>query len=354
MSIFSGAGGLDLGFARAGFNCTQAVDIDSNSVETHNNLLGHQSAVVGDVRRQHFPPRGSTELLLGGPPCQGFSVAGRMDPEDLRSRYVWDFLRVVDRLRPVGFVMENVKSLALNRRWAALRDDLIMESVRLGYSTQLLLLNAAHFGVPQARERMFLIGLRTTHAAIPLPTTMDRQPTAGEALTAMPSYGTPGNGTVCPARVTPAVTPVLRRSPFAGMLFNGSGRPVGLGRPAPTLPASMGGNRTPIIDQEELETGEENWVVGYHRHLISGGSPVKNVPSRLRRLTVEEAAALQGFPRHVHWAGEQSAQYRQIGNAVPPGLAFHVALAVRRALEGELVAPPPGWFEASQLVYHRA
>ena len=105
-----------------------------------------------------------------------------------------------------------------------------------------------------------------------------------------------------------------------------------LDRPAPTLPASMGGNKTPIVDQEQLEEGKDPWVVRYHEHLWNGGAPWKSVPPRLRRITVEEAAAIQSFPRGMTWAGPQSARYRQIGNAVPPELAFRVALSLRRGL----------------------
>jgi DNA (cytosine-5)-methyltransferase 1 len=116
------------------------------------------------------------------------------------------------------------------------------------------------------------------------------------------------------------------------MLFNGQGRPLNLDTPAPTLPATMGGNRTPIIDQHQLERGGDSWVIGYHAHLWAGGAPYVSVPTRLRRLTVEEAAAIQTFPDGMRWHGRLSQQFRQIGNAVPPELAYHVALAVRHAL----------------------
>jgi DNA (cytosine-5)-methyltransferase 1 len=94
----------------------------------------------------------------------------------------------------------------------------------------------------------------------------------------------------------------------------------------------MGGNATPIIDQEELEHGTEPWVVGYHRHLASGGAPLKEAPDRLRRLTVEECAVLQSFPVGFKFHGPRVAQYRQVGNAVPPRLAYAVAAALRPAL----------------------
>jgi len=354
VSLYSGAGGLDLGFQRAGFAITWANDIDPSAVETNNKLLGHHVAVAGDLRQQEIPGRGSAVVVVGGPPCQGFSVAGRMDPDDPRSRHVWDFFAVVDRIRPRAYVMENVTALALNKRWTVLRDGLIDQSVKLGYTTQLLLLNASHFGVPQARERMFLIGTKSTPLVVPLPTTVDDPPAVRSALESLPDYGQPGNDSICVAKVTPARKPVLRRSPFAGMLFNGQGRPLDLDRPAPTLPASMGGNRTPIVDQEQLKSGAEPWVVEYHAHLLGGGSPRKVAPPRLRRLTVEEAAAIQTFPNGTYWSGPQSAQYRQIGNAVPPDLAGHVARALARALDGESVGPPAGWMERCQIVYRAA
>jgi DNA (cytosine-5)-methyltransferase 1 len=135
-----------------------------------------------------------------------------------------------------------------------------------------------------------------------------------------------------------AKKPVLRLSPFAGMLFNGQGRPVDLNRPAPTLPATMGGNRTPIIDLDQLEHGATPWVVGYHKRLWAERKPpIPHLPpeARMRRLTVEEAAAIQTFPSDMDWCGPQSARFRQVGNAVPPVLAWHIATAVRAALEGQ-------------------
>jgi len=104
----------------------------------------------------------------------------------------------------------------------------------------------------------------------------------------------------------------------------------------------MGGNATPIIDQHELETGEESWVVGYHARLQRGGAPLRRVPKHLRRVTVEEAAQLQGFPLGTQFAGSAIARYRQIGNSVPPPLAYAVAMAVAEALgvvPGTLLQP---------------
>jgi DNA (cytosine-5)-methyltransferase 1 len=158
-------------------------------------------------------------------------------------------------------------------------------------------------------------------------------------MATLPAYGEPGNATKCVAQITPAKNPVMRKSPYAGMLFNGKGRPLNIDAPAPTLPASMGGNKTPIIDQQQLDEDADPWIVSYHRHLELGGHPHKSIPNRLRRLTLEEAAAIQTFPSGMHWSGRISEQFKQIGNAVPPELAYHVALAVRDALVTEATRP---------------
>jgi DNA (cytosine-5)-methyltransferase 1 len=312
-----------------------ANDVDPVALETYRRALPGHPAVVGDIGAvRDRPGLGDADVVVGGPPCQGFSVAGRMDPSDPRSRHVWTYLEVVEEVRPRAFVMENVKALAVNRRWTSLLDRLLERASDLGFDARLYVLNAADFGVPQARERMFLIGVRRGEGAhvAPYADTASCQPTLRSALEALPAHGTPGNHTICPAKITIARSPVLRRSPWAGMLFNGAGRPMDLSRPAPTLPASMGGNKTPIIDQQQLETDLEPWVVGYHAHLWGGGKPWRRVPPRLRRITVEEAAAIQTFPPGMAWAGPQSARYRQIGNAVPPELAYRVARALRSSL----------------------
>jgi DNA (cytosine-5)-methyltransferase 1 len=332
MSLYSGAGGLDLGFQQAGFELLWANDFDPAAVKTYRHNIG-EHAVDGDVLKVEVPDA-QPDVLIGGPPCQGFSVIGRMRQDDARSRHVFHFLDVVEDLEPQAFVMENVKALGAGPRWAPLREQLLERAGEMGYATRLVVLNAADYGVPQARERMFLMGSRVGEApGTPTPTTRDRPVTVREALALLPAFGSPGNDSSTRARVVPAPVPVMRPTAHTGsLLFNGSGRPLHLDRPAKTIPASMGGNATPIIDQEELDNGAEPWVVEYHRHLQRGGKPATSAPDRLRRITVEEAAVLQGFPVGFDFCGRRVAQYRQVGNAVPPPLARAVAGSVLAAL----------------------
>lgn len=206
ISLYSGAGGLDLGFIEAGFEIVWANDNDPFAVRTYNaNIAAH--AVCDDVLRVLLPEC-APDVVIGGPPCQGFSVIGRMRSDDPRSEHVFHFLEVVGQLRPRAFVMENVKALGANPRWEPLRAELRGRAEDLGYTTELMVLNAAHYGVPQARERMFFVGLADGPAPHPpSPTTRDDPPTVREALAKLPRFGAPGNDTTTGARVIPTREP---------------------------------------------------------------------------------------------------------------------------------------------------
>lgn len=146
--------------------------------------------------------------------------------------------------------------------------------------------------------------------------------------------GQPGNSRTCSAKITHASNPIMRKSPYAGMLFNGAGRPLPANGIAPTLPASMGGNKTPIVDEAEIFEGKSSYVEAYHRSLTAAQPPRRgDAPPRLRRLTIDECLAIQTFPSGYILKGSKSAMYRQIGNAVPCQLAQAVATAVRTAIE---------------------
>lgn len=334
-SLFCGAGGLDLGFIDAGFEIVYAADWDKDSCKTYRKNIGNY-VVQKDISGLQAMEIPECDVVIGGPPCQGFSVAGRMDPNDPRSKMVWHFVRIVSEIQPKAFVMENVKSLAALSRWKNVREALHLELGQIGYHVRMFILNAADYGVPQSRERMFFVG---TGERLPYVLKIDRElnkkVTTREVLSILPKPGEHPNLGVCRAKVTPAKKPVLRKSPFAGMLFNGQGRPIDLDSTANTLPATMGGNRTPIVDELELRDGKPSWVKQYHKHLTKGEPPAKKTPSRLRRITSTEAALLQAFPLGFKFSGSQCSTYRQIGNAVPPPLGKAVALALIKSLSGK-------------------
>jgi len=171
--------------------------------------------------------------------------------------------------------------------------------------------------------------------AIKFPKKSRRVVTTREVLAGFDEPGTGNNMGVCEARITTAKCPVLRASPYAGMLFNGMGRPIDLSRPCQTLPASMGGNKTPIIDTRLVkDQNAPDWLKELHAKAVSGKeiSGVK-VPSFMRRITVSEAAALQGFPKDFEFIGSRCDKYRQIGNSVPPPLAEAIAVEVVKSMQ---------------------
>ncbi len=325
---------MDLGFAQAGFKIVWANDIDRDACATYRRNLGDH-VYLGSVNDVWLDALPKADVVIGGPPCQGFSVAGKMDPEDPRSQMVWKFTAVVDSVRPRMFVLENVKALGTLSKWASLLSALRVRFDEIGYSTEVRVLNSADFGVPQVRERVVLVGSCDRGAIISFPeaTHSGSWVSAASVLRDLPEPGAPGNEGACTAKIALAPNPVMRRSPFAGMLFNGQGRPIDLDRPAPTIHASSGGNKTPVLDTRQLRGGERPWIEQYHRMLMDGGEPGRGIaPITLRRLTVRESARLQSFPDHFQFEGRQSSQFRQIGNAVPPLLARRIAEAVAHSL----------------------
>lgn len=341
ISLFSGAGGMDVGFKDAGFQIIAANEMDKHACDTFR--TNHSDTVLyeGDIDeiKDELKKFMGIDVVFGGPPCQGFSVAGKMDPADPRSKLIFSFCSVVEEVQPKAFVMENVKSLGSLAKFEDVRTLLISRFQKAGYTVNIHILNAKEFGVPQSRERVFFIGVKEGFSPIfssDFHEYKKSAPTLRDVLIPLGKPGTEGNDRVCNAKVTLAAKPVLRKSPYAGMLFNGQGRPLNPDGWASTLPASMGGNRTPIIDDNHLYNDAASWVEDYHQHLLAGGNPqgMHDSPSYLRRLTIDEAALLQTFPRDYVFCGPSSRVFTQIGNAVPCGLANVVAKCVMNSLSG--------------------
>lgn len=335
ISLFSGAGGLDLGFERVGFETIFANELDPAAAMTWRaNRPGSSAMNEGDINDfidKLSAYKGAT-VVFGGPPCQGFSIAGKMDPEDPRSKLVWSFFDVVRAVEPQIFVIENVRALGHLKKWESIRNRIISTALELGYQCDFKVYSASEFGVPQNRERVVFFGVKkgvgkVGHFFTEMEKRKKSPRSLREVLLSVGRYGTPDNPQTCTARITLAKRPVIRKSPFAGMLVNGAGRPMDLDGVAHTLPASMGGNKTPIIDEHALETGAENWFSDYLSRLNSGtGDPEHETPpSFLRRLTIKEAAALQTFPSDYIFCGKKTQQYKQIGNAVASDFAQAIA-----------------------------
>ncbi len=337
VSLFCGAGGMDVGFENAGITISVANEIDKYAAATYQANHTNQNMLIGDINSfmEDFKAYKGADIVFGGPPCQGFSVAGKMDPSDDRSKLIWSYLDAVEIISPKVFVMENVKALAQLDKWENVRKKYIKRATMMGYYCSFVVLNAADYGVPQNRERVFFIGSKKNIDFQIFLNNLKKykteKQTLREVLLSLPPIGSEKNPNTCTAKITLASHPVLRKSPYAGMIFNGMGRPVNLNSVSNTLPASMGGNKTPIIDEDLLRNKDgEDWVTDYHRKLMEGKikAEFKVAPPNLRRMSILEASTIQTFPPNYIFKGNKGQVYCQIGNAVPCKLAESVANAV--------------------------
>ena len=259
VSLFTGAGGMDIGFERAGIEVVFANELMTEAAATYN--ANHAAGVMvnDDINNilDSFEQFQGVDLVFGGPPCQGFSIAGKMNPDDDRSKLIFTFLDVVEKIRPKAFVMENVKALGVLEKWEFVRRKYLERTHALGYSCVPFILNATEYGVSQKRERVFFIGIRNNNDLFfedfmndLLVQQKNKAPIVRTLLQSLGRAGTKQNPDTCTAKITFAIHPIMRKSPYAGMYFNGQGRPIDVDGYANTLPASMGGNKTPFVDDE--------------------------------------------------------------------------------------------------------
>lgn len=338
LDLFSGAGGLTLGLSRAGWTPLLGVDHWADAVATYRaNFDDHPALDVDvadlDARRlaEVLPER--PEWIVGGPPCQGFSTIGKRQREDPRNQLVREFKRIVDALRPEGFVIENVLGLK-DMRFEQAIQALFSES---GYTVSFHVLRAADFGVPQLRRRVLFVGHRDQGRFDgPLPTHAETDyVTVGEAIGDLPPVG-PGE-----TRTRYAGQPrtEYQRSMRAGSRtlqgHTASNHPAYLVEAISHIPD--GGNRRSIPDHLQPRSGYHN---SYSR--LASWLPAVAVTSNMgkpsasrcihpfqdRGLTAREGARLQGFPDTFHFTAGVTSQRLQVANAVPALLAQRIGEAI--------------------------
>ncbi|WP_080803342.1 DNA cytosine methyltransferase [Arabiibacter massiliensis] len=308
VSLFAGAGGLDLGFVQAGFDLVWANDFDSDAVETYRMNLGDH-IVCGDIASLSTDDIPDCDVLIGGFPCQGFSVANRKrSTADERNLLYKEYLRILHAKRPKVFLAENVKGI-LSLDGGAVIDMIVSDFQSEGYNVKYRLINAADYGVPQKRMRVIIVGTREDIAEefeYPAPSHSGKVQdglspwvTMREALEGVPDPDGPMSDTV--------PNNVYSRYKVEPRNFTGH-RPSDADKPSPTILAR--GN---------------------------GGGGVCAIPhyNGERRLSVRESACIQTFPMEYSFYGKMNSCYRQIGNAVPVLLARELASQIRKLLPDE-------------------
>ena len=301
-SLFCGAGGLDLGFERAGFKTVWANDMDADACETYRNWSGAE-VVCGDVSKLNVAEIPDTDVILGSAPCQGYSHAGKRKVDDPRNALYRHYVEIVRRKRPIAFVSENVKGLLTMGGGRAI-SDMVEDFSDCGYDVFHKLVNTKNYGVPQDRERVVIVGfrkdLRIEGFALP--------DTNGERRTLLDALG----------NLPPAKECEICRAAYSPRYMSRN-RKRGWNEPSYTIPA--------MAKQVTLYPGSPDMVrVDKDRWRFGDGGET-------RRLSWREAAAIQTFPPDFEFCGNLGSVYRQIGNAVPVRLAEFVARQVRPYLE---------------------
>ncbi|MET4081641.1 DNA (cytosine-5)-methyltransferase 1 [Pedobacter sp. UYP30] len=301
VDLFAGCGGLSLGFEANGFK-TIGYEMNENASKTYNkNLLG--KCVTGKLTPESSYPK--ADIVIGGPPCQPFSVGGKqLGLEDSRDGFPI-FLSAVKQLNPEVFLFENVRGMLYKNKWY-LR-EVIGELESLDYHIDYGLLNAVNYEVPQNRERVIVIGSKQK---IKLPNPIRKVVSAGEALGEF-AFEFDENSKF----FTESMDRYVANYEKASKCVNP--RDLYLDRPARTLTCrNLAG-----------ATGD------MHRVRLNDG--------RRRRITVREAARLQSFPDWYEFQGTETHQYTQIGNAVAPNFAFHLAKNIKNHIMGTAVESYP-------------
>ncbi|MBD7961657.1 DNA cytosine methyltransferase [Comamonas avium] len=328
VSLFSGAMGLDIGLMQAGLNVAVSQDYDKWCVETIKKN-GHVG-VLGDIREliNQDPScdfllkagklkKDSVFAVVGGPPCQSFSTAGkRLGVEDERGQLYNQFIHVVDQLRPRFFVMENVKGLAStlvdpgDKQSLPLLEHILQKFKALGYHTVHGVLDAVHYGTPQFRERLVIIGSRDKEAIfLPSPTHFHIHQNEGMRWrTLFDAIGDIEDPGPC-AKFTPAIMEYLHLVPEGG---NWKSLPPGIAKKAMGGAYESGGGKVGFYRRLPYSEPSPTLVTSPNQKATLLGHP-----RELRPLSVKEYARIQQFPDSWVFEGKITDCYRQIGNAVP-------------------------------------
>jgi DNA (cytosine-5)-methyltransferase 1 len=338
IDLFAGCGGMTAGFVAAGFDPVLAVEWDLAAAATYAANFGVQHMFRGDIADVGEGAVPEADVVIGGPPCQGFSNLGTRDASDPRNRLWREYVRVVARARPLVFVIENVDRFHSSHEFGLLQAEVADGALR-DYRITSAVLDAADFGVPQRRRRTIVIGSRIGVPRLP-------EPAGGTTTVRAALQGVPRHpvGTELPdsvehvfGRTVPGLFKAsdihLGRRPTAVSMERYRAIPPGgnrfdLARARPDLLPDCWRNKptgtTDVMgrlwwDQPSVTIRTEFYKPEKGRYLH---------PAEHRPITHLEAARLQTFPDEFLWCGSKVAIARQIGNAVPPLLAHRLAETV--------------------------
>lgn len=358
VSLFSGGGGLDLGFVAEGYNVIWAIDNNKNATETYKINIGDhiRCADINQIDISRIP---HADVVIGGPPCQSFSLAGKRNVEDERGQLVWKYIHIIEQVKPKAFVFENVMGLlsAKNLQGEKIVELLKIAFREIGYTIEQQVVNAADYGIPQRRKRVIIVGLKGKEFKFPQPThsedgkRLKRYISVEEALGDLPDAIADENGTV-EYRVTAQneYQRYVRRDgdvtehfiPKMSELDKYIVSHVKPGGNYMDIPADVNSSRIKRLQKDgghttcygRLSPDKPSYTINTYFNRPNVGCNIHYKANRL--ITVREALRLQSFPDDYRIISS-SKQGRNliVGNAVPPMLAGVIARELKKYLMEE-------------------
>lgn len=323
IDLFSGAGGMSLGFDQAGFNNIFSVDIEPRFCETYktnfpkHNLIQKDISKVSNEEIKSLIGNQIIDVIIGGPPCQGFSMAGNIGRkfiDDSRNQLFREFARIVEIVQPSYFVMENVARLFTHNKGET-KKEIIELFKKMNYKVDCKVVNTADFGIPQVRNRVLFIGNRISNNIVFPTKTIDKPISIKEAIDKLPKLKS-GEKSKIPNHISMKHSEqMLEKMKYV----------------------SDGGNRYEIPETIRPKSGDVRKYIRYKSTepavCVTGDMRKIFHYSQNRALTVRELATLQTFPLDFIFKGSTISQQQQVGNSVPPILAKEIALTIKKMMK---------------------
>lgn len=353
LDLFCGAGGFSLGFKMANFDIVGGIDFDQEALDTHKlnfkdgfHFCGDISELDDEFVLENFD--GKVDVVIGGPPCQGFSMANMKQKDiecDDRNKLFYEFIRFVKLLKPKAFVMENVPQI-LTKNKGYVKEVMMNVMDNLGYNVNVKVLVASDYGVPQRRRRAFFVGISKDLGKTFDFTNIEKQPivTVEDAISDIYTFDKKYEQLTVDDKINLDIEPnsdfqTIMRKDSDGILYNHNIR-----YPKEIVQKRIeyvpeGGNWKDV-PEELWDTIRNNRHSSSYRRLnskdvsitIDTGCMNYFHPKYNRVPTVRESARIQSFPDNFIFTGGQGAQFRQVGNAVPPLLSYAIAKTLKRDL----------------------
>jgi DNA (cytosine-5)-methyltransferase 1 len=339
IDLFSGCGGLSYGFIEAGYDVVLGIDHWKDAITTFENSHKNSKGLVADLfietPKQISKKTGVTDIdvIIGGPPCQGFSIAGKRIVNDERNKLYKSFVSFVEFYKPKAFLMENVPNI-VSMGQGIVKDNIIKDFERLGYKVVYKVLMASEYGVPQNRKRAFFVGTKNNKEFV-FPTSQIKEfISAKDAISDLPEKSiTDGNGynIISKSKYQEEIRKGSKGI-FNHEITNHSEKTIEIISMVPdggnykNLPLSLQKTRNINIAWTRLNSKKPSFTIDTgHRHHFH--YKYNRIP------TVRESARIQSFPDSFIFLGSKTSQYKQVGNAVPPLLAKHLAIELKQYLD---------------------